>query len=75
MTNNKGALLSSDVERVKFAIATIRTMWMPPSGGFFEDGKSYAYIDFVDNKKSCLEALDVVREFVERFAPDFEDEI
>ena len=68
---NKGGLEDSEVYRVRRAIKIVSEMWMNPMGGFTEDGKDYQYIDFVHDKRDCLAALEVLKEFVEAFAPIF----
>lgn len=71
---NKGGLENSEYLRVKHALDVVSSMSMPPMAGFIEDGKNYNYIDFIYTKRECIEALDILREFVEEFAPDVEEE-
>ena len=72
--NHKGGLVDSDVLKISDAINIIKDMWSPPSGGFIENGQYYQYIDFIYTKKECLDALEIVKKFIEEFAPDVKND-
>lgn len=72
--NHNGALNTQECNKVKSAIHTLSTMWFPPTKGFYENGVDYSYIDFIDTKKHCMDALNIVREFIETFAPDVDED-
>jgi len=70
---HKGGLESSEIPKIRHALKIITTMWANPSGGFIENGKDYTYIDFIYDKRDCLNALHTLREFIEQFAPIMDD--
>lgn len=74
MEFNKGGLETKELYKIYKAQSIINQMFVPPSGGFIENGKCYDYVDFIYNKKTCLSAVKTLTEFIEKFAPDFDDD-
>jgi len=68
--NYKGGMTYEGCIEVYKAYNTLKGMWMPPADGFNECGIDYKYIEIIYTKKECLEALDVIRKFIEEFALD-----
>lgn len=73
MEFNKGGLEMRELHKIYKAQEIIERMFVPPSYGFMEGGKCYEYIGFIYNKKTCLSAVKTLTEFIEKFAPDFDE--
>lgn len=69
---NKG-LTSFEAQEVENAIRIISTMYFKGHGGIIENGRSYSDFDFINSKQECLDALEVLKEFIEKVAPEFND--
>ena len=73
LKNYNGGLIDADVSKVYEAIDIIKNMWAPTTGGFKDSDKYYQYIDFIYTKQECLDALEIVKKFIEEFAPDVKE--
>ena len=60
----EGRLKRTDYLRVKSAINIISEMIACPTGGKTIDGEDYVDLSFLESKQLCLDAINLLREFV-----------
>lgn len=71
--DKNNGLKYSDFLRIKSAINIIKDMIAEPSGGAVIDGVDYVDLFFLETKTLCLDAINLLREFVTEYGIDIND--
>lgn len=66
-------LKKSDFNRIKAAMNIIKDMIAEPSGGAVIDGVDYVDLFFLETKTLCLDAINLLRDFVIEHGIDIDD--
>ena len=69
----EGRLKRTDYLRIKSAINIINEMIARPTGGITIDGSDYVDLCFLESKQLCLDAINLLRDFVTEHGIDIKD--
>ena len=71
--NYKGGISDYDTDRVKNAIELISKTWEPSFDKFTDHtnngSTTYTRVNLLYNRNECLGALNIIKQFIEEFAP------
>lgn len=68
-----GRLSKSDLSKVTDAIDTIKNMIGSSTGGMSKDGIDYPDLIICESKTDCLNAINILRDFINKCVPEFEE--